>query len=157
VTATSRQHDGQLDTDTRMSVDTPEYDAHRALVKVCGELDLSTVAPLKAVLDGHLAAGRRFLRLDLSEVTFMDAVSLGGITVTHHRALEHRGTLVLTGARPPVTRMLRLTGMDEVLFVGGPRADDDLRSRVPMDDDDAAATVWPARPLFGPPPPVDGT
>ncbi|MDT4913686.1 MAG: anti-sigma factor antagonist [Pseudonocardiales bacterium] len=134
-----------------MSVDTPEWDIHRALVKVSGDLDISTVAPLWAVLDGHLAAGRRYLRLDLSEVTFMDAASLGGIIRVHHRALDHRGTLVLTGARPPVTRMLRLTGMDDVLFVGGPRADDDLASAVPIDDEDPAATVWPARPLPCPP------
>jgi hypothetical protein len=83
------------------------------------------------------------LRLDVSEVTFLDAASLGGITRFHHRALDHRGTLVLTGARPPVTRMLRLTGLDEVLFVGGPRADDDLASPVPISDEDEAATVWP--------------
>jgi anti-sigma B factor antagonist len=130
-----------------MAVDTAEFDSSRALIKVSGELDIATVPPLWAVLEGHLAAGRRFLRLDVSEVTFMDAASLGGIIRAHHRALDHRGTLVITGARPPVTRMLRLTSLDEVLFVGGPRADDDLASPVPLDDDGHGMAVWPARPL----------
>jgi anti-anti-sigma regulatory factor len=102
-------------------------------------------------LDGHLDAGRRFLRLDLSEVTFLDAASLGGIIRVHHRALERRGTLVITGARPPVARLLRLTSLDEVLFVGGPRADDDLDSPIPLGDTEQrrpsrpGATRWAGR------------
>jgi hypothetical protein len=32
---------------------------------------------------------------------------------------------VITGVRAPVARALRLTGLDETLFVGGPRGDDD--------------------------------
>jgi anti-anti-sigma factor len=139
-----------------MSVDTTHSDAYRALVKVGGDLDISTVAPLCAVLDGHLAAGRRFLRLDLSEVTFLDAAALGGITRVHHEALQSRGTLVITGARPPVTRMLRLTRLDEVLFVGGPRGDDDLGSGVPISDGvvDSSPTMWPARPVPSMPPTI---
>jgi anti-sigma B factor antagonist len=127
VTASSRLDGDSVRADDRISVETAEQDARRALVRVSGELDIATAAPLWKVLNGHLTAGRRYLRLDLSGVTFLDACSLGGITRIHHRALAHRGTLVLTGAPRPVSRMLRLTGLDEVLFVGGPRADDDFR------------------------------
>lgn len=109
-----------------MSVRTVRFDDTNALVKVNGELDLSTAAPLWAVLDSHLAAGRRFLRLDLSGVTFLDATALTGITRAHKELLARRGTLVVTGVRSLVGRVLRMTGLDEVLFVGGPRADDDL-------------------------------
>jgi anti-anti-sigma factor len=109
-----------------MSVQTVRFDDTKALVKVNGELDLSTAAPLWAVLDSHLAAGRRFLRLDLSGVTFLDATALTGITRAHKELLARRGTLVVTGVRSLVGRVLRMTGLDEVLFVGGPRADDDL-------------------------------
>jgi anti-anti-sigma factor len=157
MTATSRWQDDSADTAARMVVETAASDTFRAVVKVSGELDISTVAPLWAVLGGHLAAGRRYLRLDLSAVTFMDAASLGGIAVLHHRALGYRGTLVLTGARPPVARMLRLTGLDDVLFVGGPRADDDLDSMVPIDDEGRTATMWPPQLLSAPPPAVKRT
>lgn len=109
-----------------MSVQTVRFDDTRALIKVIGELDLSTAAPLWAVLQSHLAAGRRFLRLDLSGVTFLDATVLSGITRTHKELLSRRGTLVITGVRALVSRVLRMTGMDQVLFVSGPRADDDL-------------------------------
>jgi anti-sigma B factor antagonist len=109
-----------------MSVETVRFDDTRALIKVNGELDLSTAAPLWAVLQSHLAAGRRFLRLDLSGVTFLDATVLTGITRAHKELLSRRGTLVITGVRALVSRVLRMTGMDEVLFVSGPRGDDDL-------------------------------
>jgi anti-sigma B factor antagonist len=117
-----------------MSVDTVRFDQTGALIKVNGELDLSTAAPLWAVLQSHLAAGRRFLRLDLSGVTFLDATVLTGITRAHQELLARRGTLVITGVRALVSRVLRMTGLDEVLFVSGPRADDDYTTPEPAID-----------------------
>jgi anti-anti-sigma factor len=111
---------------TRVSVETVHCDRLRAQIKVAGELDHRTAAPLWAVLDGHVAAGRRFVRLDLCAVTFLDANALTGITRVHRELLRRRGTLVLTGVRPLVARVLRVAGLDETLFIGGPRGDDDL-------------------------------
>jgi anti-sigma B factor antagonist len=125
VTATSERRNDPDRPGASMSVDTVRFDASRANLKVVGELDLATAAPLWAVLQGHLAAGRRYLRLDLSEVTFIDATALSGIARAHRDLLAVRGTLVITGVRARVHRVLRLTGLDEVLFVGGARADDD--------------------------------
>lgn len=110
----------------RISVETARCDRLRALIKVTGELDLRTAAPLWAVLQGHVNSGRRFLRLDVSGVTFLDATALTGITAVHRDLLHRRGTLVITGVRSLVARVLRVTGLDAVLFVSGPRADDDL-------------------------------
>lgn len=101
----------------RVSVETIGLDRLRAHVKVAGDLDGSTAAPLWAVLQSHLAAGRRHLRLDLAGVAFLDASALSGIVQTHHDALEQRGTLVLTGMNPHVAHVLQLTGVDDVLFV----------------------------------------
>jgi anti-sigma B factor antagonist len=119
---------------TRVAVETVRFDRLRALVKVTGELDLATAAPLWAVLQGHVAAGRRFLRLDMSGVTFLDATALTGITRAHQELLVRRGTLVITGVRVLVSRVLRLTGLDEVLFIGGPRSDDDLPDPLTLAD-----------------------
>jgi anti-sigma B factor antagonist len=108
-----------------MLVETVRWTPVDALVRVVGELDMATAAPLWAVLEGHCAAGRRFLRLDVSGLTFVDATALTGITAAHRALLANRGTLVLTGVHSLVARVLLLTGLDEVLFVGGTRADDD--------------------------------
>jgi anti-anti-sigma factor len=115
-----------LPDEPRISVETARCDRLRALVKVTGELDLRTAAPLWAVLQGHVNSGRRFVRLDVSGVTFLDATALTGITAVHRELLHRRGTLVITGVRSLVARVLRVTGLDTVLFVSGPRADDDL-------------------------------
>lgn len=110
----------------RIAVDTVRFDPLRALVRVRGEIDRTTAAALSAVLQGHLAAGRRFLRLDLSGVTVLDPGALSGLTRIHQEILGNRGTLVITGVRSLVARVLRVTGLDQQLFIGGPRADDDV-------------------------------
>jgi anti-sigma B factor antagonist len=147
VTATSRR---QVDPSSahRMSVETVHFDGQHALMRVTGDLDMSTAPPLRAMLHSHLEAGRRFLRLDLSAVAFLDASALGGITTAHHEALGRRGTLVITGVHSLVARLLRLTGLDEVLLVGGPRADDDLPVPSPVSDDRPdPAWEWPDWPV----------
>jgi len=120
-----------------MSVETVRLDQTRAYVKVSGEVDLATAAPLWAVLDGHLGAGRRFLRLDLAGVSFLDGSALTGLTRVHQDALARRGTLVLTGVSARVARVLRLAGLDRLLFIGSSVPDDDAST-------DAGAERWPA-------------
>jgi anti-sigma B factor antagonist len=125
VTATSEPEVNPTRTDAALSVETTRKDQQRALVRVAGDVDMSTGAALWAVLDGHLAAGRRFLRLDVSGVSFIDATALSGLTRVHYDALKLRGTLVLTGVVPRISKLLGLTGLDEMLFISGPRTDDD--------------------------------
>lgn len=112
--------------DAEMTVETVRCETQRAFVRVDGELDMGTAAPLWAVLRGHLSSGRRYLRLDVHGLRFLDATALSGITAVHRDALEARGTLVLTGVQHVVARVLSLTGLDEVLFIGGSRADFDV-------------------------------
>lgn len=114
--------------DTTLSVETMALHEQGATVRVGGELDLGTAAPLWAVLRHHLTAGRRFLRLDVSDLTFVDATALTGLREIHDEALAARGTLVLTGVRALVARVLHMTGLDGVLFLGGPRAEHDIAS-----------------------------
>jgi anti-sigma B factor antagonist len=109
--------------ETTLSVETVASDRLGATVRVGGELDLGTAAPLWAVLRHHLIAGRRFLRLDVTSLTFVDASALTGLRTIHDEALAARGTLIITGVRPLVARVLHLTGLDEVLFLGGSRAE----------------------------------
>jgi anti-sigma B factor antagonist len=109
-----------------VAIETVECDAVRASVKVAGDLDIATAPTLWGLLQAHLAVGRRFLRLDLAGLTFLDAAALSGIVGAHHDALDRRGTLVLTGVSERTARVLRLAALDTVLFVGGPRSEDDL-------------------------------
>lgn len=107
-------------TDDFLSVETVRFDERRAAVAVHGDLDVSTAAALWSVLQSHLTAGRRYLRVDLSAVRFIDAAAVTAIVEVHHEALYRRGTLVLVGVTPPVAKVFSLTGVDETLFIAGP-------------------------------------
>lgn len=108
--------------DPALLLSTGYADDVRATVQVSGELDLSTTGRLAALLEEHLAAGRRYLRVDLGGCTFLDTAVLTTLVQLHRRLLNVRGTLVLTGVGRRAAKLLAVTGMDAVLFVGGPRS-----------------------------------
>lgn len=91
--------------------------SHAATLVVDGELDLACADELRATLEEQRLAGRRYLRVDTSAVTFLDATVLGVLLEAHREFLARRGTLVLIGVTPRIHRLLRITGLDDVLFV----------------------------------------
>jgi anti-sigma B factor antagonist len=99
------------------SIATVSEDAWRAHVALRGELDIADVPRLAAVLNGHLDAGRRVLRLDTEEVTFLDSSVLGVIVAIHRRCAELQASLILTGVRGIVQRVVQLTALDQVLLI----------------------------------------
>lgn len=88
-----------------------------ATLTVSGELDLATAELLTAALEHQLDAGRRYVRLNLSALTFCDASGLHALVAAHHRFLNGRGTLVLAAVSPAVSRLLTLTSLDRTLFL----------------------------------------
>lgn len=91
--------------------------------KLSGELDLASARELRQVLLFD-AAARGTLRLDLSELTFMDSSGLSAI-LDHARARNGAGPVVLVDPTPPVARVLELMSLDQHpgIVVRGP-ADD---------------------------------
>jgi anti-anti-sigma factor len=130
-----------------LPITTFRSDRRSASVSVRGDLDVAVAAQLWSVLLQHLTAGRRYLRLDLSGVTFFDSSAVTAIVEVHHEALYRRGTLVLVGVTPLVAKVLSLTGADENLLVAGPRSDNDrprsLRS-MPIARDLLGSRAWPS-------------
>lgn len=102
----------------------------RAAICAAGEFDLAAREALTEVLRDQEEAHRRVVRLDLSQVTFLDCSCLGVLVTAHQRLLELHGLLVLTGVEAQVARMLRLTGLDDYFFTD--RADHDPASSVLM-------------------------
>lgn len=94
-------------------------DALRAKVRASGALDLSARDSIVEVLGRQRDSGRLIVRLELTDVTFMDCSCLGAVVEEHRRFLDARGQLVLTGVGPRTSRLLALTGLDQVLFVDG--------------------------------------
>jgi stage II sporulation protein AA (anti-sigma F factor antagonist) len=120
MTSTAPRPPDDLPVGELLTVETIRFDERRAAVAVHGDLDVSTAAELWSVLQRHLTAGRRYLRVDLAAVKFIDAAAVTAIVEVHHEALYRRGTLVLVGVTPPVAKVFALTGVDETLFITGP-------------------------------------
>ncbi|HMI26363.1 MAG TPA: STAS domain-containing protein [Streptosporangiaceae bacterium] len=81
------------------------------IAAVTGEIDLSTVAPLRERLY-ELADSGGTLIIDLNRVTFIDSAGLGALVGTARRAAEHGGSLHAVCARPQTRKLLWLTGVD---------------------------------------------
>jgi anti-anti-sigma factor len=73
-----------------------------------GEVDLAAADVLAKTLQ-RATAHEETVRLDITDVTFLDSIGLA-VVIRTALALEGRGSLVLTGARPPVRRVLELSG-----------------------------------------------
>jgi anti-anti-sigma factor len=90
----------------------------RAVLHLRGELDLATVEKLRDALTASLD-GSRHLVLDLAELAFIDSSGLREL----YRATTASGRdgwrLELVGAQGDVLQTIRMSGMDQVLPLGG--------------------------------------
>ena len=91
----------------RFDVRTTRADATRANLQVSGRLDAGSAALLQHVIDGHVRAGRRYLRLHVGGVESISADALAVVAATHERLLALRGTLILTGVHDRIEPVLR--------------------------------------------------
>ena len=88
-------------------VRTSSCDASRANLTVSGELDGDGAAVLGEVIDGHIRAGRRFLRLHVGGVRALGDAAMLVLARAHEQLLAARGTLILTGVEGPIETALR--------------------------------------------------
>lgn len=97
-----------------------DTDTHSAVVVVRGEIDLASADALAATLDEQLRCGLRYVTIDLAAVTFLDSTALRMLLDAHNEFLAGNGTLTLTGVGNLAARLLRITGLDGVLFITEP-------------------------------------
>lgn len=81
------------------------------VIRVEGDVDLSSIARLQAHIDGAFAAGHYRLVIDLDRVTFLDSKVLH----TLFRALEHArqqgGDVAVVCVDPTICRVLNVFGL----------------------------------------------
>ncbi len=97
------------------------------VLRLSGEADVTTVARLQAALDEQIAAGARFLTVDLSRLRFADSASIHVLARAGRALSDQGGRLELVDPQPVVARTLSLLGVDRILTVrgrsGGPGQD----------------------------------
>ncbi len=84
------------------------------VIQMTGELDIATAEQaysyISEVIDGRPAP----VTVDLSGLTFCDASGLGVLARIARHARQAGRQLRLTSARPPLVKLIRLTGLDGV-------------------------------------------
>jgi anti-sigma B factor antagonist len=90
------------------------------VLRIHGELDISTADQLRLAAGPHLGAGGRLV-LDLSRVTFCDSTGLAVLVGFHKRLAASGGGLELSAPVPRVQHLLAITGLNRVFTV---RAED---------------------------------
>ena len=83
----------------------------RVLLDVRGEVDVLTAPDLGALVDVLIDRGHRFVELDLSALSFMDASGLRVIARAARRLHPISGELAIRSPSGVVRRMLDLTGL----------------------------------------------
>jgi anti-sigma B factor antagonist len=84
-------------------------------VRPAGEIDLFSCGSLRQRLDELWASGCADVVLDLREVTFMDSAGVHLLIDHHKRAAANNAAFSIIAGGQPVTRVLELTGIDELL------------------------------------------
>ncbi|MDJ0346662.1 STAS domain-containing protein [Streptomyces sp. H10-C2] len=99
-----------------------------AVLAVSGELDLDSRATLDAAVAPLTDAGYTQVVLDCGRLTFCDSAGLNCLLIWHQRLEDAGGTLVLADLTAAVTRLLKLTGTDQVFVLADNR--DQARQRL---------------------------
>lgn len=98
-----------------------EASTHRrtALVALRGELDLVTISTVAEVIDDldPTSSGVRHVVLDLRGLTFMDIPALHELIRQNEYARSNRHNLAVVRGTPTIDRLLKLTGVEELLVL----------------------------------------
>jgi anti-sigma B factor antagonist len=86
------------------------------LVSVSGELDLWTSTRLQEVFNSADSFDNNRLELDLSNVTFLDSEGLKMLVAAYRSLDMHNKKMVITACSQYVSRVLRLSGVDSLLY-----------------------------------------
>lgn len=87
------------------------------LVRVCGEVDISTAALLKEAIVLALQADHSSLAIDLSEVGFLDSSGLQVLMSAKRRTAERGGEVYIVGMKTQVRRVFSLVGLQKIFRV----------------------------------------
>lgn len=99
---------------SRFEVDVADEGDSAPVVRCSGELDVAGAPDLRSALYPLLDAGRDAV-VDLGALEFIDSSGIGVLVGAHKRARERGHDIRLRGASGPVDKVLRITGLHEVI------------------------------------------
>lgn len=102
---------------TRKRIGVKQQDRHLFLVAPMGDLDERFSQRLALALGGEIAAGHKYLIMDLSGVDLVTSGGLKMLVSVWQRAREQKGDIVLAGLNTAVQEVMNLTGFDLVFSI----------------------------------------
>jgi anti-sigma B factor antagonist len=87
----------------------------RTVVRLVGELDLTTVPEVDAVVSKALSGATGTVAIDLAGVSFCDSTGLRFLILVNEESRRRNVPLLICHAQPAVRKVMRLTGADDVL------------------------------------------
>jgi anti-anti-sigma factor len=88
----------------------------RAEIQVIGHLDAYWAPHLVAALNETVRQGSHEISLDLSQVDFMSSAGIGVLVACHRQLQAIRGTLVISKASEQVRKLIKLSGLEDILL-----------------------------------------
>lgn len=99
-----------------------EHHSQRSVLRLHGELDASSTDRLRRAVSDALERHPPIIVVDLSGLSFTDCAGLSALVWAHKLLARHGHTLLVSGARPAVQRLLHLTDLDTYLHLSTPDA-----------------------------------
>ena len=99
-----------------LALHTSDSGEWRCHVTVSGELDLNSAPVLREVLEDAVGRGRNRVSIDAAGVTFIDSSALMVLLTARNDLIAGGGTLHLTDASPPVTRILEIAMLTDLVI-----------------------------------------
>ena len=88
-----------------------------SVIRVGGELDLSSVPQLRSCLSDLVNRGDTNLVLDLSDVSFCDSTALGVFVGAHRRVAASGGHIEFRKPPSSLRNLLVVSGLDQILHL----------------------------------------
>lgn len=92
-------------------------DGKTRLFVLHGDLDVATSPSLRAALTEAASHGEHNIIVDLSRLGFLDSTGLGALIAADKQAKLHNGDVRLVAHEGQILRLLRITGLLDVLRV----------------------------------------
>jgi anti-sigma B factor antagonist len=115
MTGAKERSERRLQPDERtLAVETYRDGDGTIVLQLFGELDLASAPTFEAEL-APAEAEMGPLLIDLSALEFIDSAGIGQLLAAHTRAEDDERELVFLKGPPAVEKILRITGLDQIL------------------------------------------
>lgn len=106
----------------RFEIDEEDEPGGAHVIRIVGEIHVSTAPELRERLDEAVDGGRTALVLDMTGVEFIDSTGLSVLLGGLRRVTAAHGRLALVCANPTVLRLFHITSLDDTFEIFGERA-----------------------------------